>query len=145
MTNYIANSSGVNIGKGIVAALMEAGLSNADIKKSLLMGGSVAISSLIPAYGPSGMWGSQSEVYIAEPIAAGILFALSEYLAGNREKMLKNFTRGFIVGAASAGTYGALYSATLAPARVPSMYSSNAGGLRSATVVPKSAPSFIVS
>lgn len=148
--SYISSSIGINVPQIIVAGIEDAIISKGNVKDSLLAGASVGVSNLLPAYGPAGMWGSGAEKYVAEPIVAGLLYALgSKYMkVGEKEgSFMKKFGKGFIIGASSAAVSGQVLSGTMATARVPSQYTTNAGGLRNTTTLPVSSTtaSFVVS
>lgn len=130
-----ANSIGINIPQVIVAGIENAVISRGNMKHSLLMAGSVGASNLVPSYA-TGMWGSSSEKYLAEPLVAGLIYALgSKYIVSGDDKegsFLKRVAKGFVVGASSAAVSGAAVGVTLAPARISSQFQSAAPGLRSA-------------
>lgn len=150
MSNTVVGSIGVNIPQVIVASIEDAAVTRGNMKSALVAAGSVGLSNLLPSYS-SGMWGSGTEKYIAEPIIAGILYSLGSRYVGGADKegsMLKKFSKGFIIGASSAAVAGPLVSLA-APSRVPSQYSSTSGlragaGTASATI-PVSYPSLVVS
>lgn len=147
MTSYTANSVGINIPQAIIAGIESAAMGSS-MKNSALMAVSVGVSNLVPAYANDGSWGSGTEKYIVEPIVSGILYTIASHFVskGEKDKMLKKFVQGFIVGSSSAAVSGSLYSATMAQSRVPTMYTARpqSMGLR-AENKPETAPQFIVS
>ena len=157
--NYTANSIGINIPQVLVAGIEDALITKGNIKNALIASASVGVSNLLPSYGPTGMWSSGTEKYIAEPIIAGLLYSFgSQYMrSGDKEgSFVKRFGKGFIIGASSAAIGGQLVGSTFANYKPMSTYSSGPGGLRQvgvasveATSVPPavtaSYPSFIVS
>lgn len=146
----VVGSIGINIPQIIVASVEDAAVTRGNMKSALVAAGSVGLSNLLPSYS-SGMWGSGTEKYIAEPIIAGILYSIGSKYVGGADKegsMLKKFSKGFVIGASSAAVAGSLVSYTTG-SRVPSQYSSVNGlrkgaGTASATV-PVSYPSVVVS
>ena len=133
--SYVRNSMGVNVPQVIVAGIENAIASKGNMKNSLLMAGAVGVSNLLPAYGPAGMWGSNAEKYLAEPVVAGILYAAgTKFITSSGAKegssVLAKFAKGFVIGASSAAVGGAIVSTTIAPVRIQSQYSAGARGLR---------------
>jgi hypothetical protein len=150
MSNTVVGSIGVNIPQVNIASIEDAAVTRGNMKSALVAAGSVGLSNLLPSYS-SGMWGSGTEKYIAEPIIAGILYSLGSRYVGGADKegsMIKKFSKGFIIGASSAAVAGPLVSLA-APSRVPSQYSATSGlrkgaGTSTATI-PVSYPSLVVS
>lgn len=157
--NYTPNSIGINIPQMLVAGLEDAAITKGNMKNALVASVSVGVSNLLPSYGPTGMWSSGTEKYIAEPIIAGLLYSFgSQYLkTGDKEgSFIKRFGKGFIIGASSAAIGGQLVGSTFANYKPMSTYSSGPGGLRQVGVasveaaslqpaVTTSYPSFVVS
>lgn len=142
-SDYVEGSVGINIPQIIVAGIEAAGL-GANMKDAAILAGCVGISNLLPAYGASKAWGSASEKYIAEPLLAGALFTAASAFMKSDKNLVKAFAKSVIIGSSSAGIAGALYSATMAKERVPSMYSYRGAGLRG-TVNAPSYPQVVVS
>lgn len=156
--NYTPGSIGINIPQVLVAGIEDALITKGNIKNALVASASVGISNLLPSYGPTGMWSSGTEKYIAEPIIAGLLYSFgSQYMrSGEKEgSFVKRFGKGFIIGASSAAIGGQLVGSTLATRQPYSQYSSR-GGLRQTqnidtgtqtipAVITTPMPSFIVS
>lgn len=145
--SYTPGSVGINIPQVLVAGV-EASLMGSNMKNAAIIAGSVGLSNLLPSYPQSMYWGSASCKFLVEPAIAGILYSLSGKLisSGEKEKsMLKKFVKGFLIGSSSAAVGGALYGATMANSRVPSMYSATGAGLRGPINKPANYPQFIVS
>jgi hypothetical protein len=133
--SYIPGSMGINIPQVLVAGVEDAMISKGNMKNALVAGAAVGISNLLPT-AVDGMWSSGQEKYLAEPIIAGILYAIgTKYIkVGDKEgSMIKRFGKGFIIGASSAAVAGQLVGYTLANTAPKSVYTSSPGGLRGIT------------
>ena len=132
--SYISGSMGINIPQILVAGVEDAMISKGNMKDALVAGAAVGLSNLLPSV-DEGMWTSGQEKYLAEPIIAGILYALGTKFIKVGEKegsLIKKFGKGFIIGASSAAVAGQLvgYSYTTSTVKPMSIYNSGKGQLR---------------